>query len=123
MQYLIFMQDRLKIAENLSILYTKKSLRDKAVSKKVLADYVGISQAALSSHFTGKSLPDANHLKKYADYFETTMDDLIANGFDEQEQILSPEKQALKKNLEELEKKLDDAQDFINVLKKTLNNK
>ncbi len=51
-------------------------------------------------------------------YFEDVNTDIL---IDEQDQILSPEKEKLRKNLKGLKEKLSDAQDFIDVLEKLMN--
>lgn len=53
--------------------------KEHSVSQQVLADYLGVTQAALSGWETGKYKIDNNNLLRLAKYFGVTTDYLLGN--------------------------------------------
>lgn len=51
--------------------------KEKGISQDVLADFLGVSKAAVSKWETGQSYPDITLLPKISTYFNTTVDTLL----------------------------------------------
>jgi len=63
----------------LDINKIKKLCETKNISKRAIADKMGIEQSSVSQWFTGKTTPNSEHLKGLADIFETTEEELVIN--------------------------------------------
>ena len=49
----------------------------KGVSQQELADLLGVTRAAYSHYETGRRVPDAQSIKKLADYFDVSADEIL----------------------------------------------
>lgn len=55
-----------------------KTLREeKDLMQQELADALGVKRTSISNYETGRQFPDITTIKKIADFFETTIEDLI----------------------------------------------
>jgi len=63
----------------LNINKIKKLCETKNISKRAIADKMGIEQSSVSQWFTGKTTPNSEHLKELSDIFETTEEELVIN--------------------------------------------
>jgi transcriptional regulator with XRE-family HTH domain len=60
------------------LLQALRNLRkEKGVSQRAVADYLGITNQAYSNYETGRSDPDTETLSLLADYFDVTTDYLL----------------------------------------------
>lgn len=55
----------------------KKLRNEKGISQKSLAEILGVTQQTVSNYETGEIEPDITLLSRMADYFETSIDDLV----------------------------------------------
>lgn len=68
-------------ARNIAMrLYYLRKLR--GFSQEYVADAIGISRAAVSTHERGRSIPNAVVIAYYAEIFGVTTDDILRNGLD-----------------------------------------
>lgn len=66
------MASTLKLSENIVSLR-----REKKITQEELADFIGVTKAAVSKWETGQSLPDILILPQLAAYFDVTVDELL----------------------------------------------
>ena len=57
----------------------KELRKQKKISQQVLANAMGITQQAVGKWETGRSAPDPETVRRLADYFHTTTDDLLGH--------------------------------------------
>ena len=57
------------------VLVTKR--KEKGITQDELANYIGVSKAAVSKWETGQSYPDVTFLPQLAAYFNISIDELI----------------------------------------------
>lgn len=57
----------------------KQLRKERKVPQKVVAEYLGITQAAYANYESRKRCPDSESLVKLANYFNTTVDYIIGN--------------------------------------------
>lgn len=62
--------------------------KEKGVTQEQLADYVGVSFAAVSKWETGQSYPDITLLPDIAEFFESSIDALMGYDISEKEEVL-----------------------------------
>lgn len=72
-----------------------KSFREqKGVSQKKLADIFGVTQQAVAKWENGKAEPDTETLKKLAEYFKVSLDELLGLEFPKSDNLTYPHTQA-----------------------------
>lgn len=58
--------------------WLKQKVKEKEMTQKELAEYLGVTPSAVSRYLSGQSEPAFRHLKKLAKLFDTPEDELIA---------------------------------------------
>ena len=92
----------------------RAELKERNITQKTLADYLGIKRQTVSQYCLGNSSPDFNTLCKIADYFEVSADYLLGRRSSEQNDLINQiseleknfneERERLMKSLKELSK-------------------
>lgn len=94
-----------RIGKKLRILIAEKDL-----SKKEVAEFVGVDPATLSNHLRGKYSPSIEVLSKYAELLKIDINNLLTSDNDEQLKVAEkPNPYGLRKDQLELLEKLDNA--------------